>query len=59
MGIFQRHGQYYIDYYYRGCRKREKVGSSKGAAIQALSVREGEIAQGKFKIMPQAWGHDF
>jgi integrase len=53
MGIFRRHGQYYINYYYRGRRKREMVGSSKGAAIQALSVRMAEIAQGKFKIMPK------
>jgi integrase len=51
MGIFQRHGQYYIDYYHRGRRKREKVGSSKGAAVQALSVREAEIAQGKFNLV--------
>jgi integrase len=51
MGIFRRHGQYYINYYYRGRRKREMVGPSKGAAIQALSIRLAEIAQGKFKIM--------
>ncbi len=53
MGVFSRHGQYYINYYYRGCRKREMVGPSKGAAIQALSIRLAEIAQGKFKIMPK------
>jgi integrase len=53
MGIFQRHGQYYINYYYRGRRKREMVGPSKGAAIQALSIRRAETAQGKFKIMPK------
>src|ERR1700730_8166017 len=52
MGIFRRHGQYYINYYYRGRRKREMVGPSKGAAIQALSIRLAEIAQGKFKIVP-------
>jgi hypothetical protein len=44
MGVFKRHGQYYIDYYFRGRRKREKVGQSKGQAIQALSVRVSEIA---------------
>src|SRR5258708_7934596 len=53
MGIFQRHGQYYINYYYRGRRKREMVGASKGAAVQALSIRLAEIAQGKFKIVPK------
>jgi integrase len=51
MGVFRRHGQYYINYYYRGRRKREMVGPSKGAAIQALSIRLAEIAQGKFKII--------
>ena len=51
MGIFRWHGQYYINYYYRGRRKREMVGPSKGAAIQALSIRVAEIAQGKFKVM--------
>lgn len=53
MGVFKRHGQYFIDYYYRGRRQREKVGPSKGQAIQALSVRESEIAQGKFKLLPK------
>jgi integrase len=53
MGIFRRHGKYYINYYHRGRRKREMVGTSKGAAIQALSIRLAEIAQGKFKIVPK------
>src|ERR1700693_3467970 len=53
MGIFRRHGQYYINYHHRGRRKREMVGPSKGAAIQALSIRLAEIEQGKFKIMPK------
>lgn len=53
MGVFKRHGQYFIDYYYRGRRQREKVGPSKGEAIQALSVRQAEIAQGKFKLLPK------
>jgi integrase len=53
MGIFRLHGQYYINYYFRGRRKREMIGPSKGAAVQALSIRIAEIAQGKFKIMPK------
>lgn len=52
-GIFQRRDSWYIDYYDRGRRHREKVGPSKGQAIQALSVREAEIAQGKFKLLPK------
>lgn len=53
MGVFKRYGQYYIDYYFRGRRQREKVGPSKSEAIQALSVRQAEIAQGKFKLLPK------
>jgi integrase len=52
-GLFQRKGQWYIDYYYRGRRQREKVGPSKGQAVQALAVRKSEIAQGKFKLLPK------
>src|SRR4029077_2693968 len=52
-GVFQRRENWFIDYYYRGRRQREKVGPSKGQAIQALSVRESEIAQGKFKLLPK------
>jgi integrase len=53
MKIVQRNGNYYLDFYYRGRRVREKVGSSKGAAVRARSVREGEILQGKFRIVPK------
>lgn len=52
-GVFQRKKHWYIDYYYRGRRQREKVGPSKGEAIQALCVRKSEIAQGKFKLLPK------
>jgi hypothetical protein len=53
MKIVQRNGNYYLDFYYRGHRVREKVGSSKGAAVRARSVGEGEILQGKFRIVPK------
>ena len=53
MKIVQRNGQYFLDFYYRGRRIREKVGSSRGAAVRAQSVREGEILQGKFRIVPK------
>ena len=53
MKIVKRNGNYYLDYYFRGRRVREKVGSSKGAAVRARSVREGEILQGRFKIVPK------
>jgi integrase len=53
MGIFRRHGSWYLNYYVKGRRRREKVGPSKGQAIEALAVRESEIAQGKFKLLPK------
>jgi len=53
MSVFERHGHYYIDFYFRGRRRREKVGVSKGEAIQALAVRESAIARGKFKLVPK------
>jgi integrase len=52
-GVFGRGEYWYIDYYHRGRRYREKVGPSKGQAVQALSVRKSEIAQGKFKLLPK------
>jgi integrase len=56
MKIVERNGNYYLDFYYRGRRIREKVGSSKGAAVRARSVREGEILQGRFRIVPNRRG---
>jgi integrase len=53
MKIVKRNGNFYLDFYFRGRRIREKVGSSKGAAVRARSVREGEILQGRFKIVPK------
>ena len=53
MKIVKRNGNFYLDFYFRGKRIREKVGSSKGAAVRARSVREGEILQGRFKIVPK------
>jgi len=53
MKIVERNGNYYLDFYYRGRRVREKVRSSKGAALRARSVREGEILQDRFKIVPK------
>jgi len=53
MKIVKRNGNFYLDFYFRGRRVREKVGSSKGAAVRARSVREGEILQGRFRIVPK------
>ena len=48
MGVFPKHGNFWIDYYAEGVRHREKVGPSKSLAVKALKKREIEIAEGKF-----------
>jgi integrase len=52
MGIFERNGEWTIDYYVGGRRFREKVGS-KGAAKKALAVRKAQIVQDRFELRPQ------
>jgi integrase len=54
VGIFKRGDSWYLDYYVGSRRVREKAGSAKGAASRALSVREAEIALGKFNLQPRA-----
>lgn len=48
MGTFNRSGNWGIDYYFRGRRKREMVGTSKRLAEQVLNKRLTEIAEGKY-----------
>ncbi|MFA5159820.1 MAG: tyrosine-type recombinase/integrase [Candidatus Omnitrophota bacterium] len=48
MGIFQRHGKWYISYFFKGRRIRKKVSTSKSLAKRALQKIEVEIAEGKF-----------
>jgi integrase len=48
-------GAWYIEYYYKGKQKKERVGRVKDGitekkAKKALHAREGEIAQGRFNI---------
>jgi integrase len=50
MGVFQKRGKYYIDYYLEGRRVRECIGTSKREADRALAVRRGEILQGRLKL---------
>ncbi len=49
MGVFEKHGKWYIDYYYKGKRVREAVGPNKKAATDALSTRRTEILQGRYQ----------
>lgn len=50
MAIFEKHGKWYIDYYFRGQRIRECVGASRKLAKAALEARKGEIAQERFGL---------
>ncbi len=48
MGVFTKNGNFWIDYYANGRRKREKVGPSKTLAQKALKKRQIEVAENKF-----------
>ncbi len=48
MGVFTKNGNFWIDYYAGGRRKREKVGPSKTLAEMALKKRQIEVAENKF-----------
>jgi integrase len=47
MAIFKKQGVYWIDYYVRGRRKRERIGPDKKLAETVLQKRKVEIAEGK------------
>lgn len=48
MGVYQRGGNYYIDYYADGQRKRECIGTDKRLAETVLKKRKVEIAEGRY-----------
>jgi len=48
MGGFTKRGDFWIDYYANGRRRREKVGSSKTLADRALMKRRVQVAEGRF-----------
>ena len=51
MGIFQKHGKYFIDFYADGKRVRECVGKvSRRDAENALKARRGEVVQGRYQL---------
>jgi len=47
-GLYQRNKVWWIDYYAKGRRVRESVGSSKSLAKEVLNKRRHEIAEGTF-----------
>ncbi len=48
MGVFLRNDNWYISFFYKGRRIKEKVGPSKSLAKKALKKRETEVAEEKF-----------
>jgi len=50
MAIFKKNGNWYIDYYVDGQRKRECAGANKKTAEKALAIRQAEIAQGRYNL---------
>jgi len=48
MPTFKRNGNWYIDYYVRGRRKKEMVGPSRKLAETVLAKRQTQIAEDKF-----------
>lgn len=48
MGVFQKQGVWWIDYYVSGLRKRERIGPDKRLAATVLQKRKVEIAEGKY-----------
>jgi len=50
MGVYKRGKIWYIDYYFKGSRIRERVGKNRRKADKMLSVRQAEILQGRFNL---------
>ncbi len=48
MGVYQKNNHWYIDYYAKGVRKRERVYGSKRDAERALHKRKIQVMEGKF-----------
>jgi len=48
MGVFLKEKHWFIDYYVRGVRKRERVYGSKRDAERALHKRKIQIMEGRF-----------
>ena len=48
MGVYKKGENWYIDYYFRGRRKRRKIGPSKKLAEQVLKDVQVKIAKGEY-----------
>jgi hypothetical protein len=55
MGIYLKRGKYVIDFYADGRRVRECLGTvSRRVAQDALKARQGEVVQGRYKLLGHA-----
>lgn len=50
MGVYPRGKSWYIDYYFRETRVREKAGKTRRQALVALAARRKDIYEGKFNL---------
>lgn len=48
MAVYKKGNSYYIDYYFEGRRKRERIGIDRKLAEVVLAKRKVEIAEGRF-----------
>jgi len=48
MGVFKKGKNWYIDYYVKGRRKREKIGPNRRQAELVFQKRQVQVAEGKF-----------
>ncbi len=48
MGVYKKGDNWYIDYYFKGKRKRKKVGPSKKLAMQVLKDVQVKLAKGEY-----------
>src|SRR3989304_5968354 len=48
MGVYRKGKYWYIDYYFRGRRKRRKIGPSKKLAEQVLKDVQVKLAKGEY-----------
>lgn len=59
MAIFKKNKSWFIDYYYKGKRKREKIGPNRKLAEAVLSKRKLEIAENRYLNVKSAHAISF
>ena len=54
MAVYRKNGTWWIDFYYQGKRHRQKIGTKKKDAEDALNQIKVKIAAGDYVPMPVA-----